>query len=451
MISMNLKSFSLLLLFSLSLCAGSFGQADSAGVRVWNLRQCVEYALNSNLVIHRSAYGVKTSKVDFDQSRWFRVPTLSGSLNYRFNWGRNVDPTTNDYTTEELRNLSPSIDASMMVFNGFRIHNSIRENGRAFYAAEHDLQKTKNDVMVNVTSLYITVIFNKEQLENARYQLASSQSQLDRVRKQVAAGALAKSEELNLDAQVATNEVNLVQRENALNLSILQLKQGLQIPATQSLDVEMIDIAVEDLVLDQSRDEVFDIARQIMPEIKSANLRVESSVFAMRSARGNLFPRLSLFASTGSNYSSRFDINGYGYQDQLNDNIQRALGFTLSIPLLNNYQNRANVQRSIINHEVAIISAKEAENTLRQSVENAYNDAIASQKTYNASLRQVAAREEAFRMVTQRREAGAATAFEYQIAENDLFGAKSDLTRAKYDFIFRKKILDFYQGKPLQY
>ena len=290
---------------------------------------------------------------------------------------------------------------------------------------------------------------------------------------------------------MATNEVNLVQRENLLNLSVLQLKQALQLPATEPLDVELIQLDVEDLVLDQSRDEIYDIARQTMPEIKAAKLKVESSEYAVKAARGSLYPRLSLFGSLGSNYSSASDRerfipdggepvltgyqpigvvdgtnqvvlspmyqpsgtteSGWGYQDQLKDNLQRSVGLSLSIPILNGAQTRSNVQRAEITREITEISAKEADNTLRQNVENAYNDAVAASKTYNSALRQVAAREEAFRMMEQRRAAGAANSFEYQIAENDFYRARTDLTRAKYDFIFRKKILDFFQGKPLDY
>jgi outer membrane protein len=487
-----MKTKILTILFVTFVILNATAQTDSIpAARVWDLKQCVDYALNNNLTIQRSEFNVKNYEIDYNQSRWALAPNLSGSLSYGFNWGRTIDPVTYDYTTGVFRSTTPSLNASVILFNGLRIQNSLKQTSRSYYASEQDLQKTKNDVMVNITTLYINVIFNKEQLDNARYQLASSQSQLDRVKKQVAAGALARSEELNLDAQVATNEVNVVTRENALNFSILQLKQALQLPATEPLDVQILQIDVEDLVLDQSRDEIYDIARQTMPEIKSANMKVESAYYAAKAAKGNLIPRLTLFGSLQSNYSSASDrerfipssnipiVTGtheigyvkdteqkviaptlelpgteypdWGYGDQLKDNLQRSVGITLSIPILNGFQTRSTVQRSIISRDLAVVSAKEAENTLRQNVENAYNDAVASSKTYNSSLRQVAAREEAFRMMTQRREAGAATSFEYQIAENDLFRAKSDLTRAKYEFIFRKKILDFYQGKPLEY
>jgi outer membrane protein len=220
---------------------------------------------------------------------------------------------------------------------------------------------------------------------------------------------------------------------------------------------------------------------------------MQSAEFGVKAARGNFYPRLSLTGSVNSNYSSASDRerfvpdggdpiptypqigvvggpggtpvyskdvvmvpsgtleDGYGRREQLEDNIFRQVSLGLTIPIFNAFQSRAAYQRSVINRQVAAISAKEVDNTLRQNVETAYNEALAASKTYNSSLRQVSAREEAYRMTKQRFDAGAVPYVEYQVSENDLFQAKSDLVRAKYDFILKKKVLDFYQGKPIEY
>ena len=158
-----------------------------------------------------------------------------------------------------------------------------------------------------MANFFITVVFNKEQLENAKFQLTSSQQQYERTKVQVEVGALPKSNELNLDAQVATNELNVITRENTLTLSLLQLKQALQLPASTPLDVVVPELEVEDLVLDQDRDQIYEIARNTMPEIKSAAIRIESANYGVKAARGNLYPRLSLSGSINSNYSSASD------------------------------------------------------------------------------------------------------------------------------------------------
>jgi outer membrane protein len=331
------------------------------------------------------------------------------------------------------------------------------------------------------------VIFNKELFDNANYQLNSSQQQLDRIKKQVAAGSLPKANELNQEATVATNEVNLINQENVLNLSLLQLKQAMQLPGSTALDVVVPELSVEDLIIEQSPEVIYDIAKETMPEIKSAVLRVESAKLALRASKGNLYPRLSFNASAQSNYASVSDAprtsttgfalgttpigevgntgtpvyayeavrtiiaEGYNQREQLKDNLFKGLSLSLTIPILNGFQSRASVQRAAVSNDLALITKQETENTLRQSIETAYNDAVAASKTYSASLKQVNAREEAYRINKQRFEAGALSIVEFQISENDLFQAKSDLTRAKYNFIFKKKVLDFYQGKQLEF
>ena len=484
-----LLSFALLLAWSVQAQNNDSTSENGA----WSLKQCIDYALANSLTVQRSNYNVETSEVNLKQAKANLLPNLNGSASYGYNWGRSVNPVTNQFTTQEINFLSPGLNSSVTIFNGFRIQNSIKQNSRDYQASQLDLQKAKNDLILNIASLFVNVIFNKEQVQNAKSQLSSSQQQYDRTKKQVAAGALPKSNELNLDAQVATNELNVITRENALALALLQLKQALQLPASVPLDILTPDLDVEDLVLEQSRQEIFDVAKVTLPEVKSAQLKILSADYAVKAARGNLYPRLSLNGSINSNYSSASDrerfiadggdptisypqigvvggaggqavysyspvvqpsgytVNGYGRTDQLKDNLFRSVSLSLSVPIFNNLQTRAAYQRTVINRQLAEISAKEIDNTLRQNVETSYNDAIAASKTYNSSLRQVSAREEAFRMTKQRFDIGAVPYVEYQVAENDLFQAKSDLARAKYDFILKKKVLDFYQGKPIEY
>ncbi|HEX5167968.1 MAG TPA: TolC family protein [Cyclobacteriaceae bacterium] len=485
MMTNKLLALTLFILLAISVRAQ---QADSTlSTNGWTLKQCIDYAWANNLTVQRSMYAVETSEVDLKQAKLSRLPTVNASGSYGYSWGRGLDPVSNNFVTQEIRSSGLGANGSLPVFNGMRINNSIKQYKTANEAAELDLQKSRNDVALSVANFFITVVFNKELVENAKYQLASSQQQLDRTVKQVQAGALPLSEQLNLEAQVATNELNLIQQDNALSLSMLQLKQALQIPDGQPFDVIVPDLNPQDLILDSSRDEIFEIAREAMPEIKSSKLKVESSYYAVKASRGNLYPRLSLVGTLNTNYSSvaesefypdgttRFsqtptgyvnqDVgapvyavipNGsfqdtYGFQDQFKDNIYRTVSLQVTIPIFNGFTSRANLQRSLIQSEVAKINEKEVSNTLRQNVETSYNQALASSKSYSATLRQVNAREEAFRMIKQRYEIGAANFVDYQISENDLFRAKSDLLRAKYDFIFKKKVLDFYQNKPIEF
>lgn len=454
----------------------------------WTLQECVKIALENNLSVRRGLYNVESFKVGMFQSKMAFLPTLNAGSSYGENFGRALNPVTNAFINRNTNNINVQANTSLTLFNGLRIQNSFRQSQRDYAASEQDLKKAKNDVIINVVTLYINVIFNQELYENANYQLNSSQHQLERITKQVAAGGLPKGDELNQEAQVATNEVSLINQENALNLSLLQLKQALQIPGSTPMKVQVPDLEAADLILEDGPDVTYEMALRNMPEIKSALLKVESSELALKASKGGLFPRLSLNGSAASNYSSASDVqrtafdgtivqssqpiavvggsndpvfglqrgttvisDGYGERDQLKDNLFKSASLQLTIPLFNGWQNRSNVQRAAITKEIADITAQETKNVLRQTIETAYNDALAASKSYSSSLKQVNAREEAYRMSKQRFELGAINYFEFQISENDLFRAKSDLARAKYNFIFKKKILDFYQGKPIDY
>lgn len=473
---------------------------ETAAPKALSLPECVDIALKNNLRVRRSLYNVETFRVNKFQSMMNFLPSLTGGSSYNFNFGRSLNPVTNSFEAQKAQSMNMQLSSSVLLFNGLRLQYSFRQSKLDVEAADQDLQKAKNDVIINVVTLYINVIFNKELHDNAQYQLSSSQQQLERITKQVNAGSLPKSNQLTQEAQVATNEVNLINAENAYNLSLLQLKQAMQVPASEPFTVIVPEIALEDLVLDATPDQVYEQSMKTMPEIQSALLKVQSAQLALKAAKGSLYPRLSLNASAFSNYSSLntnrpvfgsiepFPSNfaettptandrfvGFAYQPglgsapvftrsapvtgsdpnghfkQINNNLAEQIGFQLQIPIFNNWSTQANVQRAAIQSEIARINELETQNTLRQTIESAYNDAYAASKTYGANLKQVNAREEAYRMVNQRFELGAANFVEKQIAENDLFQSRSDLLRAKYNFIFRKKILDFYQGKQIEY
>lgn len=476
--------------FALFLLMG-FPLAAMAQPRKLTLKECVDIALERNLNVQRSKNNVDIFEASLLQAKAAFLPTVNAGGSYGQNFGRALNPVTNQFLNRNNNTLNIQGIGTLNVFNGLRVQNTFKQSQRDVVAADKDLAKAKNDVTLNVITLFVNVVLNNELFENARFQLNSSQAQLDRIKKQVAAGALPLANELNQEAQVASNEVNLINQENAYTLSLLQLKQALLIPAAEEIAVQAPEVTVDDLVLDQKAEDIYRIALENMPEVRSAQLKVESSEFALRATRGSYMPRLTLNASAQSNYASASDgpirrsgentilvpfgqvgsgavlqptdpnavfawqresilvSDSYGIRPQLEDNLFKAVSVNLNIPIFNGLQTRASVQRAVIQKENAEIAVLETENTLRQTIETAYNDALASSKTYNSSLKQVRAQEEAYRVNKQRYELGAINFVEYNVSENSLFQAKSDLARAKYNFVFRKKVLDFYQGKEL--
>lgn len=454
--------------------------------KVWSLQECIDYALENNLLVQDKELVMNTGEVNLKESKMGMLPTLNANAQYGRNWGRSINPETNTVTTLQQDNGFGGITLSWLVFNGGRVHNRIKQDHLSLEANKYDLQKTKNDVILNVITFYTNVIFNKELLENSKSQLASSQKQADRTRKQVAAGALALANLKNLEAQVATNEVSVINAENQVNLSILQLKQSMQLPANEELDVAIPEIQLDEADLAGVNPQtVYDIAESTLPEVKSADLQIQSAAVGEKVAKSGFYPRLTFSGQLNTNYSSLAADRGlvkftgnkidipigfvqgagtpvlatiderttipYTTGAQLNDNFGKSVGMGISIPIFNNYSVNSNVQRAKIARERAEVFAEQTRQTLRQIIETASNDVLSASKAYQSSLKQVEAQEESFRATKQRYDNGAANYTDYQVAENTLFQAKSDLLRAKYDYIFKLKILDFYQGKSIEF
>lgn len=476
------------ILLGVVLVVTSLSASMAQDVRKLTLQECVNIALENNLRVKRGVYNVESFEINLLQNKMAFLPTFNLGGAYGKNFGRALNPVSNLYINRNSSTINLQGTSSMTVFNGLRLQNNYRQSQRDFAASNMDLQKAKNDVILSVATNYLTVILNKELYENANFQLNSSQQQLDRIKKQVDAGALPLSNQLTQEAQVATNEVNLINQENALNLALLQLKQSMQVPASTAFEPVIPDLRLEDIILEQTPEQIYELSLLAMPEVKSAALKVESAQLALRASQGSLYPRLTLNGSAQSNYSSVSDgpryqtgtvtelkqigyvqstgepvlsqvtsptltqiADNYNQHDQLKDNLFKGISLQLSVPIFNGLQTRTNVQRALVSKQLADITVLETQNTLRQSIESAYNDALAAAKTYTSSLKQVKAQEEAYRMNKQRFEIGALSYVEYHVSENDLFRAKSDLSRAKYNFIFKKKILDFYQGKQIEF
>ncbi|MCA6409193.1 MAG: TolC family protein, partial [Cytophagales bacterium] len=441
------KKFTATLVFVFLFCL-SFAQN---GKKVYTLKECVEIALQNNLTVKRSALGLKGADITLDQSRYTMLPSLNVSGSGGANFGRSIDPTTNLFIDQQINNANANANASLLLFNAFRVMNTIKQSVNDKAAAENDLTKAKNDVILSVITFYTSVIFNQELLQNAQFQLKTTQQQLERTKKLEQAGSVPLGNVLDLEAQNATNELNLIQRENNYNLSLLQLKQSLQLPASTQMEVEIPELSVEDLSLDQTTEQIYDIAKQNLPEIKAAVFRTESANFALKAARGSLYPRLNLNASAFTNYSSAAKLfqNGVvdpspviGYlgndqtqvvrsfrpttiggevvekpfSNQISDNIAQSVSIGLTIPVFNAFNARANVLRNKVTKEQAFINLTDVENRLRQAIETAHNDATAAAKTYASSAKAVKAREEAFRMTKQRYDAGASNYVDYQVS-----------------------------------
>mgnify|MGYP006275270123 CR=1 FL=1 len=464
-------------------CLIFFYAASAQKARILSLQECVDIAIENNLSVKRSQLNLESNRINLLQAQGARLPDANVGGSYGLNFGRSINPTTNEFINQEIEFSGFNGSTNVTLFRGLSLTNSVRQSKAQVESSEFDLEKAKNDISLNIINFYLNVIFNKELVENARYQLQSSEEQLERTKKLVEIGSLPRTNELELISQVASNEVNLVNAENNLDVALLNLKQAMLIPGSEQIDIIIPDIDIEgDELPADNEEEVFEMALDSQPEIKSAESNLEAARYGVKSAQGNVSPTVSGRAGFSTNYSDAFfrtiqsgtttqeqtvifqgqeaqiefeqpnfireDVS---FNDQLEQNLSKSVSLNLSIPLFNGFNTHAQIQRAKISLQQAEINRIETRNTLRQQIETAFNDARSALKTFEASQKQVDALEETFRAVENQYNFGAANFTDYQVASNNLFGARSDLVRAKYDLIFKLKLLDFYMGNPLNF
>jgi len=456
-----------------------------------DLEQCIEIALENNLQLKRSMINEQLQKVGYNQSLLQQTPTLNVFSNYGNNYGRSIDPTTNTFISNNSNFSGISASSNMNLFSGFSVRNNIKRSKILLEKSAFDLENTRNNVMLSVVRAYLNVLLNTDRLDNARFQLQSTQEQLSRTTKLVNAGSIPITNKLNLEAQVAGDELALIQQENNYRLTILQLKQLLLLDTPK--EIKIIKPVVElspSTVIESNPNEIFNMAVSLLPEIKSAEKNAQSSLYDLRISKSGRYPSISISSSFSSNYSSfanreREFYDGFSMQpttigyltnnplqtvsslslvpnvigsdkdftilEQWKDYLSKSLTVSISIPIFNRYQTSANIKRAKLNKEIADIGVIEARNQVRQTIETSFNDALAASKSYSASQKQVQALEESFRIIKSQYNLGSVNYTEYQISNNNLVRATNDLLSSKYDYIFKLKVLDFYQGKKLTF
>jgi outer membrane protein len=441
-------SFSFLLLFLFA----AKSNAQEFNIQNLDLQTAIDIAMENNLNLQRSQVNLATQEANLIGNQGQRIPTLSTGASTGYRWGRSINPVTNLFENNRIGNINVFGNSNMTLFAGQQITNSVKQSKTDIEAAKYNVQATENNITLNVINLFINVVFAKEQLKIAENQLATTKEQLTVTTKLVDAGALPLANKLDIQAQNATNELEVINASNNLRIAKLNLAQAMQIPFDNRLDVIAPDLDPENYLLTQKEvDEIFEIALDLMPEIKAAELGIESADFGVKIARGGYMPTLGIGASAFSNYVDQFFMGErQDFRTQMRNNFSNSANMQLNIPILSNFRNRANLQRARLQKRLSEIQEAETRNQLRQDIESAYTNAYAARQSYQASQVRVSSLEEAFRIAQQRFDAGAINFADYQLAQNNYFNAQADLVTSKYTYIFRVKVLDFYLGNPLK-
>ncbi len=420
--------------------------------KLWTLEECISYAYENNITIKRQVLNSRYQENQLKQSKLNRLPDFNAQMGYSFNFGytwiqqeaQNVDMNTRSFNT--------GIGSNVSVFNGMNLNNTIKKNQSDLQAALQNTEKIKNDISLQITGQYLQILFDKELLTIAKDQYKITGLQIERTKKLVDAGKLAKGKFLEIKSQAAKEALNVTIQENNLSISLLNLAQLLDLENTFGFDIISPAIPQTEGNLPEQPEVIFLMAQDIMPQIKGSEYTLKSSEYELKMAKGGYYPQLNLNLSMGANANwLNDDPNDYNRPlgDQLESTRNYYVGASLRIPIFNKLQIRNGVNNARLGVDDARFKLKQEKLNLRKEIQQAYTDAIAAFKKYQSSYDAVESYRESFRYTEEKFNVGMVNSVDYSVAKTDYLKAQSNLLQGKYEYLLRMKILDFYRGLPL--
>ncbi len=413
----------------------------------WSLQKCINYALANNIAIKQQELNSQYQLNQLNQSRYNKMPSVGASVSQNLSFGRS-ETLAGTYDNYTRANTSGDVSANMVIWKGGILNKTIQQNELNLKASMESLQKAKDDVALFITSAYMEVLFAKEMVTVTEKQVDQTQKQIESSKKLVEAGKIAEGVLLEIQSQLAREQLSVVNQKNSLQIALLNLTQSLELVDYSNFDIvspEIPELKAQMSIKNVSN--VYGTAVESRPEIKGAQYELENAKVALAISEGGKLPTLSAYAGVSNNYS--LHKNAPSFSDQINAQIGEKIGLSLDIPIFSKFQNRTNIQNSKLQIESKELDLESAKKTLRKEIEQAYTNALAALQTYNANRIAVRSMEESFRYIEEKYNVGLVNSVEYNDAKTNLAVAQSDLIQAKYSFVFRTKILDFYQGLPL--
>ncbi len=458
-------------------------QLSIAQSSVWDLQQCVDYAQKNNISLKQSEISARINKNNATQSKAAILPTVNAGAQHTYNFGRTIDRYTNTFANTQVLSQNFYISSNVVLWSGLAQYHNIKANQYQYLSSAENYLQQKNDLALNVATTYINVIFSDEILQIAKAQYKITEEQLERTQKLADAGTLAKSAVYDLKAQLANEEVNVTSADNNYQIAMLTLKQLLNLDTLNNFNISRpnVDMMNNELAT-LSVQNIYETALKNQHSIKSANYNLLAAEKNLAAAKGRVSPTLSATGSLGTGtseldknidavnivgveqapyvtqsgeaiYTPKTEIitSKKSFSDQFNDNVNKSIGFTLSIPIFNGLQTVTGIKNAQLNTLNAKYTQDLTEQNLYKTIAQAYANSKAALNKYNATKLSVEASEQSFFYAQQKYNVGAISTFDYNNAKTRLQSAQSNLVQAKYDYVFKLKVLDFYQGKELKF
>lgn len=461
-------------------CIAVLGILFSHAQEKWNLEQCISYALENNITIQQSEVQGEILSNNLQQSKFSRLPNLNASGSHNYNIGRTIDPFTNTFENQSIQSNVFSLNSGVVLYGGNQINNQIKQSELALAANDQGIEVAQNQISLLVAQAFLQIVQAEENLKTAEAQLKLTEEQLNQAEKRVSTGASDKSIVFNLKAQRANDRVQVINAQNQIQLAYNQMLNLLQIDNETPFEIERVDInAVPDMPVESVAD-IYNTALESLPEIRQAELTIKQNEVGEKLASASLLPRLTAFGNINTVFSESgrsVDITGYtsvligvtensqeqvfglqpqfNYQTipfgtQLNENLGQSFGLSLNIPIFNGMRNSVSVKNAELNTQLSELSLENTKNQLRSDVTTAYTNLKAAKSRYDAALESEEAQHLNYEFASKRFESGMMNSVDLLNAKNQWFNSQINTTNAKFEYVFRNLIIEFYKGNELK-
>ena len=413
----------------------------------WSLQDCIDYAALNNLTVLDAQLDASSAAVNYKQSKQQRLPNLTGSASESYSRGYSIDPITSNYVNQDIFSTSTSLNTSITLFQGSQLNNQIDQNALLLDQSALFIEEAKNNITLSLTEAYLQALYYKEAIAVAKNTLAGSQQESKIAKSRYDAGAIAKKDYSDALSQEASNNYELIQAQNSYEAQLLLLRQLLELEPETTFDIVDPDIDYNGSTLLLDKVDVYHNALNTLPEIAASKLDIDISEKDLEIAKGAYLPTLSLTGSLGSGYTSIQDMS---FTDQFDINFNQRLGLSLSVPIFNRGQTKANVQNAKINIEKANIALRTQEKELYNKVETAWRNARSSQEQLLAAEAARNAAKDSYELAQKQYEVGAINTTDLVLTQNTYSNAEQNYIQAKYLGILYAQLLQFYQGNEIK-
>ncbi|MBK7290907.1 MAG: TolC family protein [Chitinophagaceae bacterium] len=415
--------------------------------KVWSLTDAITYALENNITVKDASLNSNIAEVDYYVAKSSRLPNLFGTTSQGFSNGNSIDPITSDFVSDQIYSNSLGINSSITLYQGGQLKNQITQNQLLLQQNTFIEEIAKNSIVVSILENYLQTLYSKESITIAENNLAASEKEVLRAKARLDAGTIALNDYTEAQSQVATNKYNVIAAKNNFQQYIIGLKQLLELPPTENMDIETIDENMDLINLELNSAAIYKKALIYLPEIEASNLNIAVNEKKLDIAKGGYLPTISLTGSLGSGYTS---INNNKFIDQYNVNFNQQLRLTMSIPIFNRNQTKAAVKTATINIEKAQIQQQTTEKEVYKKVETAYQNAVSAQEQVIASEASKTAAEQSYKLAQKKYELGSLSTTDLVISQNTYTNAQQNYLQSKYLNILYHQLLEFYQGNDIK-